>query len=98
MRVVMMVMVLTVIVSGMTVLGGISSPGPQMRSTVSWLEFNCPRRGWLCEEARPGGQAVAYHAGLGQVNSELLVACYFIIESAVSYMAGSTSQVLVCWN
>ena len=26
-------------------------------------------------------------------NSELLVACYFIIESAVSYMAGSTSQV-----
>ena len=31
-------------------------------------------------------------------NSELLVACYFIIESAVSYMAGSTSQVLVCWN
>ena len=31
-------------------------------------------------------------------NSELLVACYFIIESAVSYMAGSTSQVNVCWN
>ena len=30
-------------------------------------------------------------------NSELLVACYFIIESAVSYMAGSTSQVHV-WN
>ena len=64
-------------VPGVTVLGGIShlgEAGLQMSSTVRLLEFNCPRRGWLCEEERPGGQAVAWHAGLGQVNSELLVA------------------------
>ena len=66
-----------VIVSGVSVLGGIASLGEeslQMVSTVSWLVFNCPRRGWLCEEARPGGQAVAWHAGLGSVNSQVLVA------------------------
>ena len=45
-----------------------------MSSTVSSLEFHCPRRDWLCQEERPGGQAVAYHAGLGQVNSKLVVA------------------------
>ena len=70
-------LVMTEIVPGVTVLGGISSlgeAGHQMSSTVRQVVFNCPRRGWLCEEARPGGQAVAWHAGLGQVNSEVLVA------------------------
>ena len=66
-----------VIVSGVSVLGGISSQGEdrlQMVSSLTWLTFNCPRRGWLCEETRPGGQTVAWHAGLGSVNSVLLVA------------------------
>ena len=58
-------------------LGGISSQGEdrlQMVSSLTWLTFNCPRQGWLCEETRPGGQTVAWHAGLGSVNSVLLVA------------------------
>ena len=68
---------LTLTLPGVTVLGGISRLGEAglvMSSTLRLGEFNCPRRGWLCQEERPGGQAVAWHAGLGQVNSHLLVA------------------------
>ena len=63
--------------SGISVFGGISGGGGDtlhMNSHVTELTFNCPERGWLCEERRPGGHAVAWHAGLALTNSHLVLA------------------------
>ena len=44
-----------------------------MTSHQTDLQFNCPKQGWLCAQVRPGGIAVALHAGLALLNSRLVM-------------------------
>ena len=64
------------LLTGISVHGGISLTDDlhHMNTNVTELMFNCPTRGWMCERERPGGLAVAWHAGLASLNSHLVVA------------------------